>query len=387
MKIAILFDLASPQMGGSYTFNKMIFDVVGKYRNDKKHDFLTIYREENSIGIRPDICMPTRAEQKFYFIKTFLKQLFSKKFISDGINLEICHAAALNSIIEKNQIDVVWAVQPLGVRLACPYITTSWDIAHRITPYLPEFSKNLNEVRNREKVAASVFAGAYKVVVGTNRGKNELESIYGLTEERLLVNPFPQVVKFESTNIARRVNRIIYPANFWPHKNHIVLIKAINLLRDSKALNVELVLTGSDSGSLGQIKTLIENMSLSDNVDLRGFVSVNELSELYSSSSLLVFPTLIGPDNLPPLEALAHGCKVTVSDIPGAREQFGAFATYFDPYDVNSVAEAVEKGLTDQSVLFSKEDLEAFLNALNPQGYVDSVVHEIEKLTHLTESM
>jgi glycosyltransferase involved in cell wall biosynthesis len=266
-----------------------------------------------------------------------------------------------------------------------PYITTSWDIAHKITPYLPEFSGLGNQTKKRDNVAKKVFAKAYKIVVGTSVGKDELMNVYGINPERLLVNPLPQEAIPEKINRQRTTSTIIYPANFWPHKNHAILIKAIKLLVDQSDINVNLILTGSDRGAYGSLKSLVENLSLDDHVDFRGFVTTDELHNLYASSSLLVFPTLIGPDNLPPLEALARGCQITVSDIPGAREQFGKFSTYFDPYDVRSVAGAIQEALKKDSSSFSDEEIYSFLDDRNPKKYVDLVIKEIEKLSHLTE--
>ena len=385
MRIAVLFDLANAEMGGSYTFNKMIFDALNKYNPPGCLEFFRVYSKVNNIGINPDICLPSRRQHRIAFLKSIAKQIFSKSLLRNGIDLDICRAAALNLIMEKNKIDAVWAVQPLGVPLTCPYITTSWDVSHRINPYLPEFSSNREEMRKRDRVAVKVFSRAYKVLVGTNRGKYEIECLYGVTLERLLVNPFPQAAKLDSTHLPRLENTILYPANFWPHKNHLILIKALKLLLESTDLDIKLIFTGSDRGTLGTIKSLVEKMSLQNNVDFRGFVSESELNKLYSSASLVVFPTLMGPDNLPPLEALARGCRITVSDIPGAREQFERFATYFDPYDVNSVAESMKNGLEKDSEVFSQEHLKIFLAERDPQKYVNLVANQFEKLNHLTE--
>ena len=53
----------------------------------------------------------------------------------------------------------------------------------------------------------------------------------------------------------------------------------------------------------------------------------------------MVFPSLFGPDNLPPLEAIAHGCPAMVADIPGAREQLGSAVSYFQPFSELKLAE------------------------------------------------
>ena len=61
-----------------------------------------------------------------------------------------------------------------------------------------------------------------------------------------------------------------------------------------------------------------------------GFVEQNDLTALYQGAFALVYPSLFGPDNLPPLEAFALGCPVVISDYDGAREQLGDAPLYVD---------------------------------------------------------
>jgi glycosyltransferase involved in cell wall biosynthesis len=56
---------------------------------------------------------------------------------------------------------------------------------------------------------------------------------------------------------------------------------------------------------------------------------------------------VFGPDNLPPLEAMALGCPVIAADIPGAREQLGGSAILVDPYEAEGFAAAI-RSLRDE---------------------------------------
>lgn len=385
MRVAVLFDLSSPKSGGAYSFNKLIFDSLCRNKSQYKHDFLTVFDTQNCVGAIPDIALPTKLKYRVSFIKTVLQKNLLSKIRKSGISWEICRGAALNSIFKKNDIDVVWAVQPISVPLEIPYLTTSWDISHRITPYFPELSSASAQREKRDKICASTFSGAFRIIVGTNRGKQEIIEAYGVNPERLLVNPLPVGTPNLSPLVPRNSTQIIYPANFWPHKNHVILIQALKLLNHRSKLKIKLILTGSDKGSLEIIKSLVASLGLQDYVEFPGFISKSELDDLYSISSLLVFPSLIGPDNLPPLEALAQGCKIAVSDIPGAREQFGKFATYFDPYDVHDLADAIQYNLEDESCALNLVELSDFLEVRSAEHYVGTVVKEIEKLDYIID--
>jgi glycosyltransferase involved in cell wall biosynthesis len=76
-----------------------------------------------------------------------------------------------------------------------------------------------------------------------------------------------------------------------------------------------------------------------------GQVTTGELKWLYQNARLFVFLSLDEGFGLPPLEALSFGCPVLVSDIPVFHETLGPEASYTDPYDLPSAAEAIARCL------------------------------------------
>jgi len=141
---------------------------------------------------------------------------------------------------------------------------------------------------------------------------------------------------------------IFYPAQFWPHKNHVTLLEALALLRTAHALDVRLVLVGSDQGNMAFVLERIAAMGLSDAVDVRGFVPRAELIALYQHALAMTCVSTCGPESLTTLEALALGCPVVTSDAAGAREQFEGAALVASITDPAAVAGAV-KALNDDA--------------------------------------
>jgi glycosyltransferase involved in cell wall biosynthesis len=132
---------------------------------------------------------------------------------------------------------------------------------------------------------------------------------------------------------------VLYPANRWPHKNHERLFAAVALLRRERP-GVRLVLTGQGH----------ERAQLPDGVESRGHVSLDELVELYRSASCLVFPSLYEGFGLPPLEAMACGCPVAVSNATSLPEVCGDAAEYFDPFSPEDMATAIFRALDGRLV-------------------------------------
>jgi glycosyltransferase involved in cell wall biosynthesis len=381
MKIAILLNLSDETSGGSYQFNKIIYTSLIESRHDIRHQLFFVFESYNQLGAIPDLSLPSKFKHRLYFLITFIKELYFGIKRREKISLESCRSAWLSQKLLANEVKAVWAVNPLNTPLNFPYLTTSWDIAHKITPYFPELVATKNQLVRRDKICESVFARAFKIIVGTVHGKNEISISYGIPYERILVQPLPIPSITLNQKISRNKYQFIYPANFWSHKNHLVIINALRELISVRNIPIKFVFTGSDKGNLIYVKELIEKFELSNYIDIKGFVSTFELHKLYRSSNACVFPSLIGPDNLPPLEALAAGCKAIVADIPGAREQFSEFVTYFDPYEPESLTKLIEKAILefDEGYLASDELL-CFLDSRSSEIYVKSILKEFDKL-------
>jgi glycosyltransferase involved in cell wall biosynthesis len=142
---------------------------------------------------------------------------------------------------------------------------------------------------------------------------------------------------------------LFYPAQFWSHKNHVLLLRLLVALKREYGYAPQLVLTGSDkplfdSASVGN-KAFVEHcavgLSLQEQVIFAGFVSQEDLISLYQQAVALVFPSFFGPENIPPLEAFALGCPVIASRIPGSEDQMGDAALLVDPTDPEAWADAV----------------------------------------------
>jgi glycosyltransferase involved in cell wall biosynthesis len=83
-------------------------------------------------------------------------------------------------------------------------------------------------------------------------------------------------------------------------------------------------------------------------IDFKGQVDdPRVLSGYYRGAACLLFPSLYESSGLPPIEAMACGCPVIVSDIPALKERCGDAAVYCDPYDIASIVSAVERLMDD----------------------------------------
>ena len=125
----------------------------------------------------------------------------------------------------------------------------------------------------------------------------------------------------------------------------------------------------------------MSHFALDNYFEFKNFVSREDLVTLYETSNACIYSSLVGPDNLPPLEALAFGSKAIVADIPGAREQFGVFVDYFDPFDPQSLSRLIKREIGDFNKNYEiSEELLAFLQSRTSENYINSIIHELDKL-------
>jgi glycosyltransferase involved in cell wall biosynthesis len=84
------------------------------------------------------------------------------------------------------------------------------------------------------------------------------------------------------------------------------------------------------------LQDLIEKCELENHVEFLGYVSTEELADLYRGCSALLFPSLWEGFGLPPIEVLASGRPAIVSDIPVHKEILGDAAIYVTPGNFES---------------------------------------------------
>ncbi len=139
---------------------------------------------------------------------------------------------------------------------------------------------------------------------------------------------------------------VFYPAQFWSHKNHINLVKAIHILKTT-IKDIQLVLVGSKIDCYEKIEKYIQDNDLEENITILGFVSNENMTYLYRQAAGLIMPTYFGPTNMPPLEAMALGCPVAVSNKYAMPEQVGEAGLLFNPDSPDEIAGCIRKLWTD----------------------------------------
>jgi glycosyltransferase involved in cell wall biosynthesis len=143
---------------------------------------------------------------------------------------------------------------------------------------------------------------------------------------------------------------LIYPANFWKHKNHEMLLTAFGMARRAGLPEeIRLVCTGAPGERQRWLQEASRRLGLENHVLFPGYLSDAELSELMANCAGLIFPSLYEGFGLPIIEAMAAGVPVACSNMTSLPEVAGDAAMLFDPRIPEEVANAIVALINDKA--------------------------------------
>jgi glycosyltransferase involved in cell wall biosynthesis len=326
MKIGIVIFTDDAQIGGGITYIQQILQGLMKKAAASRHTFCLIGRGELKPAYLDDIDLRW---------VTLRREELAEPPASD---------AEYYPEINREDFDLLCYLHPWS-HWVCPirdipYFSNVWDLQHRLQPFFPEVT-SFGEFDRREGMYRRALQRAACIIASNEVGKQEIVTFFQVAPERVhaIEHPTPAFaleadLSSDPDTLPRLgIDRgyLFYPAQFWPHKNHILLLLMLQQLQKEHGEDLKLVLTGSDRGNLVYIRQKIGELGLEERVVFVGFVSQPDLITLYRKAVALVFPSFFGPENFPPLEAFALGCPVIASNVAGAQEQMGDAALLVDP--------------------------------------------------------
>lgn len=321
-------------------------------------EYVFLGRQDTDRWLRPFLAGPCRLE----FVPPRLGQTMRRRAYQRVSNLSPWlaesarrAAAALGRLsvpvprsdgwIESLGFDLIHFTTQQAFITGLPSIYQPHDLQHI---HLPELFNPL-QVRYRDRTYRAFCNQATLVTVMTEWGRRDLCRAFGLSPALVAVVPWAPVAGLELPGPSgKQTSRppgileryILYPAQTWPHKNHIALLEALALLRD-RGLVVPLVCTGRLNEHFDEIRRRVEQLGLEAQVQFLGYVTTGELEAAFRSATAVVFPSRFEGWGLPVIEAFALGVPVACSNATVLPEVAGDAALMFDPDDVEDMAAAI----------------------------------------------
>jgi glycosyltransferase involved in cell wall biosynthesis len=346
LNVAVFAAFPAEHKGGGYTFETEILQSLEALQGEAAgHRFCVVSFDDGGQQARVERRKIPRSAFIERAAAAVSRRLTGRVIVPRSM-------AAPERALRDMGADFVWfasAGAHFGVDL--PYVTVVWDVEHRNYPYFPELSAR-GQWQIREAAYSTFLPRATYVITGTQVGRREVERFYGVPGERVrvLAHPTPRFALEAGPKVGAgaaqrhglKPGYLVYPAQFWAHKNHVNLLLALKHLREREGLRPELALLGSDKGNQAHVERVIREAGLDGQVKMLGFVPQEDLVGLYREALALTYVSFCGPENMPPLEAFALGCPVVASRIGGAQEQLGDAALLVDPRDPADIARGIK---------------------------------------------
>jgi glycosyltransferase involved in cell wall biosynthesis/GT2 family glycosyltransferase len=256
----------------------------------------------------------------------------------------------------------------LAFETGIPYVMAIHDLQHRLQPEFPEVSAG-GQWEAREYLHRNGCRYASLLIADSEVGKQDILEAYsseGVTPDRIRIVPFAPFSYFAARPSGQDAQRVraayhlpkrylFYPAQFWPHKNHVRIVEALARLHEERKLKIPIIFCGSYADAICQqtfddVMSLAARAGLKSHVRYLGYVSDEDIAGLYTGATGLIMPTFFGPTNIPVVEAWAFGCPVLTSDIRGVRDQAGDAALLVDPHSVESIAKGILRIWSDDGL-------------------------------------
>lgn len=232
-----------------------------------------------------------------------------------------------------------------------PLVAIAYDLQHLDMPFFFADEERLH----RTQFLANLLNRASKIICISDFTRQSLLEHFAVSCDQLTVIPICIHERLTHRCPRDRVNvleklgvdegkYLFFPANFWPHKNHKMLLAAYSIYCRAHPGNaLHLVFTGALEAPQKELKEIARHLGYEGKVHFLGFLAEEELIALWQGCKALIFPSLYEGFGIPVLEAMWFDKPVACSAIGSLPEVGGNAVLYFDPRKPEVIAEAMKQ--------------------------------------------
>jgi glycosyltransferase involved in cell wall biosynthesis len=294
---------------------------------DKKSQFLAyVTGPEGEAGI------PSRFETR---------QIAANPFVRLGFDL--------SRRLRKDRPNLLHVQYTAPLYCPVPTVVTVHDVSFLERP---EYFTAARAMQLRVTVARSVKRAA-RVLTVSEFARESIVRAYNLPPGKIVVTPDAASPSFRAINRTGAVQKVrarfhltnpfvLTVGDLQPRKNHIGLIRAFaKLMKDQPQLPHDLVMAGKDTWFGSRVREAARESGLSGRIHFTGFVSDDDLLQLYNACECFAFPSFYEGFGIPVLEAMACGRAVICSDSSAIPEVADGAAVLFNPENCEEMVRAL----------------------------------------------
>ncbi len=359
MKKIGLFLEAQPHIGGTFQYNQTILDAVAAlpkerfsvvvgYTSNVWREHLKGYEGVSAVQI----------PRGFWGRAIGLAWLLLRLPMGPWRALvPYFHPMAKAMLREKCDLWIFPSQDARSFQIPVPALVTVLDVVHRYDGRrFPEAASRW-ELLYRIPTYKNICRWARSLIVLSEIDKRQVIDSYHTREDRLHVMPMVAPSYICSARTSEGFDEryrlpekfFFYPAQFWEHKNHKNILRAMASLKP-EIPDLKFVFVGGKKNAWDSVDRLIDELGLRDDVVLPGYVPDADIPEFYRRARALIYASCYGPTNLPPLEALHLGCPMALAEVTSMPERIGDAALVFHQDSVAQMAECMRALWTDDDL-------------------------------------
>jgi len=235
-------------------------------------------------------------------------------------------------------------------------VITVHDLAFLLYPHFltKESAKYYGQidqaVRRTDHIIAVSEATKHDLMQRLGVPENKVTVIYEASSPQYRPLPAAEARAYVRGKFNLEDDYILFVSTIEPRKNVPGLLQAYRQLLDSYKVKTKLVLAGGRGWLFEEVFATVGRLSLTDQVHFLGRVEAEDLPYLYNAARLLVQPSFYEGFGLPPLEAMACGTPVIVSNVSALPEVVGDAGLMVDPQNISELAVGMYRLLTDEGL-------------------------------------
>jgi glycosyltransferase involved in cell wall biosynthesis len=261
--------------------------------------------------------------------------------------------------LREDGIDLAHTQYTTPLKSPCPVVTTVHDISFRLFPeWFPRKHRMLLNL-----TVPGAMRRAERVITDSESSRRDMVRLYNLPAGKVRAillaagpefTPVPQETARQTVKERFQLNDryVLSVGVLQPRKNLPLLLEAFARARKAQPLTHRLVVTGKRGWGI-EIEALTRQarrLEIQDRLVFTDYVPDEALPALYSGCDVMAYPSLYEGFGLPPVEAMACGAPVVVSDAPCMPEVAGNGAWVLPVIDAAAWGRALAQLLTDDAL-------------------------------------
>jgi glycosyltransferase involved in cell wall biosynthesis len=355
-RIGLIYSYDENWVAGAYYVLNIIKAL--NYLPDNKKPFILVLHDNKELELVDEINYP--------FLKKYNRLTAKVPFLKRGVN-KIARTFGGSNIFFPSycsRIDYVYPAPLYGIKSRHHWIPDFQE------DYYPElFSEE--EVSKRKGEQLAIAQSEDVVVFSSNDALNDFKRLYPDYKCTTRVLHFSSVVsnRYSDIPICGLLKKyhisepfFLAPNQFWAHKNHIIILKAIEELKKAASKPFNIVFTGKEhdfrnASYAESLKAYVSKNGLESFVKFIGFIDRDEQLQLMNHAKAVIQPSFFEGWSTVVEDAKALSKYIILSDIPVHREQVSNNVMFFGKDDYTILAKHIQYFLENHDVVIEKTDI------------------------------